>query len=142
MKVGGTLVCQENLACKEKLFIGGSCTVSKVIDAEDIEVGGKIAAKFINAKYFKIKRRGEVQGTVNAEIIIVSSRATTDDLYGKDIRIEENARVKNVYGESITIEEGARVSGEILYTNDFYAEDGVKTKEAQKVKALPSPKAK
>ncbi|NHJ46454.1 MAG: hypothetical protein FK733_01580 [Asgard group archaeon] len=142
LKVGGTISCQENLTCEEKLLIGGSCIVEKVIDAQDIEVGGKIVAKFINAKYFKIKRRGEVSGTVNAEIIIVSSRATADDLYGKDIRIEENARVRNVYGDSITLEEGARVSGEILYTSDFYAEDGVKAKEAQKVDALPSPKAK
>jgi len=63
-------------------------------------------------------------------------------LYGKEIRIEENARIKNIYGDDVSIEEGARISGEILYTNDIYIEEGARiSNEPKKVKILPEPKA-
>jgi len=113
-----------------------------VLTGDEISIGGSATAKLITGKYFSIGRRGEVQGIVSAETIIISSRATAQDLYGKEIRIEENARIKNIYGDDISIEEGARVSGEILYTNDIYIEEGARiSNEPKKVKTLPEPKA-
>ncbi len=142
VKVGGTLVCNKNLTCSGNISVGGTCSVDKVLTGHQITIGGKLQALLINGKYVKIGRRGEVIGTVNSEKIVISDRASTGDLYGKDIRIEERCRIKNIYGEDISIEDGTRVTGEILYTHEIFIDENVKlSKEPKKVSSLPPVKA-
>ena len=96
--------------------------------------------QFAKAKYFKIGRRGTVIGPVQADKLILSERATAEDLYGEEIIIEERARARNVYGESIFIEEKARITGDIEYTSELSVESGAElSKEPKKVKAINYP---
>jgi cytoskeletal protein CcmA (bactofilin family) len=89
---------------------------------------------------FRIGKRGEVQGFVEAKSILVGERARADSLYGDEIRVEERGRVKDIYGRSIYLEREVTVEGEVLYTERYQAEDHVLlTTEPRKVDALPSP---
>ncbi|MHA1123087.1 MAG: hypothetical protein ACTSPC_09865, partial [Candidatus Heimdallarchaeota archaeon] len=70
--------------------------------------------------------------------IVISSRATAEDLYGGEIILEERSRAKNVYGDSIYIEDGARIIGEIQYTEEISLEPNVHlNSEPKKTKGLP-----
>jgi len=121
--------------------VGGSLAVGERIDAQRIEIGGRIAAKRIKAtETFRIGKRGNVQGLVEARSILVRERARADSLYGDEIRVEERGRVKSVYGRTVYLEREVTVEGEILYTESYQAEDRVVLRsEPKKVDTLPPP---
>ena len=101
ISVGGTLKAEGDLELTGKLKVGGTVSCDGNIVGDEISVGGEHKAASTKANYFKIGRRGTVIGPVQADKIIISTRATAENLYGGEIILEERSRAKNVYGDSI-----------------------------------------
>ncbi|MFX1563026.1 MAG: hypothetical protein ACFFDP_06935 [Promethearchaeota archaeon] len=141
LDVGGVVKIGKDLQVSEGIRVGGSLKAEGSIESSLIDIGGAIKATYIKAdEEFRIGRRGEVYGFVEAEQIIIRERVRGESFYGKSIRVEENARIKNLYGHDIYLERGVIVEGDLLYTGTLEMEKDVQLrKEPQKVDKLPSP---
>ncbi|MHA1504851.1 MAG: hypothetical protein ACTSPT_06640 [Candidatus Heimdallarchaeota archaeon] len=118
-----------------KISVGGTIVINGILRAKEVSAGGEIRAQETHAEYIKIGKRGTIEGAVYADKIVISSRATAEDLYGGEIILEERCRVRNVHGNSIYIEEGARVSGKIEYIDEINIEKGAQlSNEPKQVK--------
>ncbi|MFX1319386.1 MAG: hypothetical protein ACFE9D_01485 [Promethearchaeota archaeon] len=140
LDVGGSVVVTKNLIVAKEIEVGGSLRAGDKIESPRIDIGGLIQGTHIIAEQFRIGRRGEVSGFVEATDITVEENARGASFYGDSIRVEEQARVKNLYGRQIYIERDVRVEGEVLYTEGLETEPGVHfSKEPEQVKKLPRP---
>lgn len=141
LDVGGVVAVGRDLRVNGAIEVGGKLEAGGEIEGNRISVGGGIRAVYIKAhEEFRIGRRGEVRGFVEARDIIVSEKVRGESFYGESIRIEEKARVRNLYGRDIYIERGVVVEGDILYTGKIETERNVDLRvEPQKVGKLPSP---
>jgi cytoskeletal protein CcmA (bactofilin family) len=140
LNVGGVVVVGKDLHVNGNIEVGGKLEAGGRIEGIRINVGGGIRATYIKAQDFRIGRRGEVRGFVEATDIIVSEKVRGESFYGEKIRVEERARVRNLYGRDIYLERDVTVEGEIHYTGTLETERGVELRnEPQKVKKLPAP---
>lgn len=141
LEVGGVAVIGRDLRVSGEIEVGGKLEAGGRIEGTRIDVGGGIRATYIQAQEaFRIGRRGEVRGFVEASDIIVSEKVRGESFYGETIRVEEKARVQNLYGHDIYLERNVTVEGKLVYTGTLETEKGVDLRtEPQKVGKLPSP---
>ena len=113
---------------------------AKKIEADEhVEVGGSVETEDgVEAKFFRIGKRGRVHGPIRADRVIIGKEAQVEDIYGREIILRHEARARNVYGEIISIESGCHIDGEIKYTRELRMNERVYlAKQPQKVDKLP-----
>lgn len=155
--VGGKLAVSGSLMLTRKLDVGGLAEVGERLNAKSIEVGGALRARRIEAvalvdvggeiitfeglkaNRVKIGRRGKIRGVVVAEEVGLEERAEAEDIYASIMFMEKESRARNVYGKRVRLENCCRIMGELQYTEDLKAEEGVYfTVEPKKVDRLPA----
>jgi len=144
------------LTLEERLKVGGKVSVGGDIEAGEVRVGGKIEAYTLRARKYietnvlrtrrgakavriEIAKRGEVEGPLVGEVIIINDRARVEDVYGDDVQLRSGCRARSVYGRKVRIENGCDVD-EIIYTESLRSDPSVRLRSApQKTEKLPDP---
>jgi len=153
--VGGLFKVGGNLNLTGELEVGGKCRIDGTINSQRIDIGGAIEAfqiyaasievggsikteKGVKANTIEIGDRGRVRGSLVADAIRIGERADVEELYGKNIVLEESCRAKLVHGVDLRIESRCRIEGAVLYTGSMNADDDVSfSVEPKKVESLP-----
>jgi cytoskeletal protein CcmA (bactofilin family) len=141
----------------EDLLVGGKATVDGELKARTVRVGGKVEAykiealneiatntlrtsKGAKAEEIEIGRRGEAEGPLIANRILIRERARVEDVYGGTVILRRGCRTNNVYAENLTIENDCRISGDVKYTDNLKADrDARFDRNPEKTEKLPSP---
>ena len=140
----------------ERLKVGGKVFVSGDLEAGEVRVGGKIEAHTLTAKKYietnvlrtrsgakavriEIGKRGEAEGPLVGEIIIIKERARVEDVYGGEVQLRGRCRARSVYGRKVRIENGCDVD-KVIYTESLHTDPSVRIRSApQKTEKLPDP---
>jgi cytoskeletal protein CcmA (bactofilin family) len=154
--IGGFFKIEGNLQLTGELEVGGKCRVGGTIHADRIEIGGAIEAsqiqadsieiggsmtteKGVKADTIEIGDRGRVRGPLVGDDVRIGEKADVEELYGKNITLQECSRAKSVHGVDLQIESGCRIEGPVLYTGSIESEDDVSfAVEPKKVDSLPT----
>jgi cytoskeletal protein CcmA (bactofilin family) len=92
----------------------------------------------VTARFVEIGNRGQVQGPIRADEIVVGKNAEVENLYGKSIVLRSGATANNIYGGNVVIESHCRIDGEVQYTNELRQCDQVSFAQTPKrVDTLP-----
>jgi cytoskeletal protein CcmA (bactofilin family) len=114
--------------------VGGKAAIEGELKARTVRVGGKVEAykiealdeiatntlrtrKGAKAEEIEIGRRGEAEGPLIANRILIRERARVEELYGGTVTLRKGSRADNVYAENLTIENDCRINGDVKYTN-------------------------
>jgi cytoskeletal protein CcmA (bactofilin family) len=120
--------------------VGGSTVAQKIETEEDIHTHKLITRDGAKAQRIEIGRRGEVEGPMVAERVLVRERGRVEDVHGGDVVLRRGCRADNVYGSNVTLEDGCRISGVVQYTGDLRLERDVRLASGpEKVDNLPEP---
>ncbi len=155
--VGGTVSVNGDLDLSEDLRVGGKAAVDGELRARTVRVGGKVEAfkiealdeivtntlrtrKGAKAEEIEIGRRGEAEGPLIANRILVRERARVEDVYGGTVVLRRGSRANNVYAERLTIENDCRITGYVKYTDTLNADrDARLSMDPEKTEKLPAP---
>jgi cytoskeletal protein CcmA (bactofilin family) len=155
--VGGTVSVNGNLDLSEDLRVGGKAAVDGILKARTVRVGGKVEAFKIEAldeistntlrttegakaEKIMIGRKGEAEGPLIANRILVRERARVEDVYGGTVVLRKGSRANNVYAERLTIENDCRITGYVKYTDTLIADkDARLSMDPEKTEKLPAP---
>jgi cytoskeletal protein CcmA (bactofilin family) len=155
--VGGTARVNGDLELTETLSVGGRAEVGGGLRARRVQVGGRIEAEKVEAvediktntlltrlgavaRNIEIGKRGEVEGPLVGETILIRDRARVEDVHGQRVTLRRGCRAHNVYGATVVIEDGCRISGEMKYTERLEADRDVAFAVGPaKVEKLPDP---
>ena len=123
----------------DRIEIGGVIEASQ-IQANRIEIGGSITTeKGVRANSIEIGDPGRVRGPLVGDTVRIGERADVEELYGKDITLQEGCRARLVYCVKLRIESRCRIEGAVLYTGSIDADEDVSfSKEPMKVESLPN----
>jgi cytoskeletal protein CcmA (bactofilin family) len=155
--VGGTVSVNGDLDLSEDLRVGGKASIDGILKARTVRVGGKVEAfkieaideiatntlrtrKGAKAEEIGIGRRGEAEGPLIANKILIRERARVEDVYGGTVVLRRGSRANNVYAERLTIENDCRITGEVKYTDTLRADrDARLSMDPEKTEKLPAP---
>ncbi len=110
LKVGGSIAVKGVLECAA-VIVGGQLKARKVLGRE-VHVGGLVqVSDYLRTTYFVIGKKGQVEGLVVADEIIVQEEASVIDLIGSIIHLKKRARVhgKVQYVESLLVEDDVQL---------------------------------
>ena len=106
----------------------------------DIEANTISTSLGARADVIEISKNGEARGPLISREVRIQRKASVEDIYGEDVKLERDCRAGNVYARRLEIESGSRISGEVRYTDVIDVEDNVTfTKSPEKVDELPAP---
>jgi len=155
--VGGVIRVSRNLSLSGGLKVGGKAEIGETVKAKTIQVGGRLEAEKAEAdeeiktntlittsgakaQRIEIGGRGEAQGPIIADTVLIRERSRVEDIYADSVTLRRGCRARNIYAARIDIESGCRISGEVRYTESLNAERDVTFASApEKVEKLPVP---
>jgi len=156
VEVGGALRSEGVLILEDRLRVGGRVSVSRELEAGEIRVGGKVEAYSVVARKFiettdlittrggkaariEVGKRGEVEGPLVGQVIIVKDRSRVEDIHGDDVQVRGGCRTGSIYGRRVRIEGGCDVDS-VQFTESLRADPSVRFRTApQKTEKLPDP---
>ena len=146
-----------DLDLSEDLRVGGKAAVDGELKAKTVRVGGKVEAFKIEAldelttntlrtregakaEEIEIGRRGEAEGPLIGNRILIRERARVEDVYGGTVVLRRGCRANNVYAEKLTVENDCRITGVVKYTETLSADrDARFSMDPEKIEKLPAP---
>ena len=156
LEVFGSAETKKQVECGE-VAVGGRLVADWIVASAKADVGGQVwTGRGLRAKEVAVGTGSRINGPIVGESVEVGkglvfggfwaqvSTAHTlgrmtrvDDVFGKDVRIEEYSQAKRIYGETVRMQTGS-MADEVNYTREADISEGVHLeKPPRKVERLP-----